>query len=145
MSALLMVVMPVLFVAVFDASAKATRSWLGTSLDTQMELLDLLVCGDVRQNRVGTYLQALRQHVAPAVLGDMLCYLRIYLELAMRAKVLLIARQAGMELEVGEDERANLEELRYLEKSIGSVGRLALEPFLPRNSRELWQVYMLRR
>jgi hypothetical protein len=41
------------------------------------------------------------------------------------------------------DVRAKLEELRFLEKSVGPLGRRALRPVLARNRRELWQIYSL--
>jgi hypothetical protein len=36
-----------------------------------------------------------------------------------------------------------LEELKYLEKSIGRTGQMAVKPFLRMSSRDLWQLYML--
>jgi hypothetical protein len=41
------------------------------------------------------------------------------------------------------DVRANLQELRCLERSIGRTGLLALEPVLRQSARDLWQVYFL--
>ena len=82
--------------------------------------------------------------LAPLVLADMLCYLRFSPELSMRAKALHIAREAGLKVEVGDDVRANLEELKYLEKSIGRTGRLALAPFLEPSARDLWEMQALR-
>ena len=72
-----------------------------------------------------------------------LCLLRIHAELAIRAKGLLLAREAGLEAPVGDDVRANLLELRYLEKSIGRTGLLALKPVLRESARDVWQVYFL--
>jgi hypothetical protein len=73
----------------------------------------------------------------------MLCLLRIQLELSIRAKALLIAREAGLSVPVTQDVRANLEELRYLERAIGPTGLLAARPILRRSSRDLWQLYVL--
>ncbi|MBW3565542.1 MAG: hypothetical protein KY459_12520 [Acidobacteria bacterium] len=38
---------------------------------------------------------------------------------------------------------AKLEELRFLEKSIGKTGHLALAPVLHRSARDLWQLKLL--
>ena len=73
----------------------------------------------------------------------MLCLIRVNLELSLRGKGILIAREAGLDLPVGDDVRANLDELRYLEKAIGKTGLLAIEPLLKRSSRDLWHFYML--
>jgi len=39
--------------------------------------------------------------------------------------------------------KANLEELRYLERSIGPTGMLALKPLQITSNRDLWQFYLL--
>jgi RsiW-degrading membrane proteinase PrsW (M82 family) len=144
MTALLLVVMPLLFVLVFEHSEKATRNWLGTSFDSRLELLDLILSGDVRETRVGSYLQEVRDRFPPAVLADMLCYLRVHLELSMRAKAQLIAREAGAKLAVGQEVLESLKELEYLEGSLGRTGRLAMAPFLAGNPRDLWELRLLR-
>ncbi len=144
MTAILLVVLPLLVIVVFEQSERATRGWLGTGFDTDAQLLDMIVSGDVRETRVGAYLQTLRTRFSPTVVGDLLCFLQVYLELSMRAKTQLMAREAGVILEVGDDVRANFEELRYLEKSIGKTGQLALAPFVATSSRDLWQLTMLR-
>jgi RsiW-degrading membrane proteinase PrsW (M82 family) len=145
MAAVIMLVMPMLVLAVFYQSERATRRWLGTGFDTDMELRELTMSDRIHDNPVGKYLNALKQHFSGTVVADMLCLLRIQTELAMRAKALLMARQVGVNVAIGDDVKENLEELRYLEKSIGPTGRLALDPFLKTSSRDLWQFYMLGR
>jgi len=143
MTALLLIVMPLLFIFVFEQSEKATREWIGTSFDSRLELLDLILRGDVRRTHVGSYLQSLRDRFPPLVVADMLCFLRIHLELSMRAKAQLMAREAGATLEIGDDVRANFDELEYLKKSIGPTGCLALAPFLTSSARDLWELQVL--
>jgi len=142
---LLLVVMPLLFIVVFEHSERSTRRWIGSSFDSRMELLELILSGDLHATRIGTYLQSLRDRFPPVVVADMLCYLRIYSELSMRAKAVHIARQAGLRIEIGEDVRANLEELAYLRRSIGRTGRLALAPFLESSAHGLWEMQALRK
>jgi hypothetical protein len=52
-------------------------------------------------------------------------------------------REAGFVNKAGEETRAKLEELRYLENSIGTTGKLAISPFLRMSQEDLWQFYML--
>lgn len=139
----LLVVLPVLVLAVYSRSEKATREWLGVGLDSDAELLQAILEGEVAETRAGRYLTSLKARFPGAVVGDMLCFLQIHLELSMRAKGLLLAREAGLQVDVSADVRANLDELRYLEKSIGATGRQALEPILSFKGRDLWQIYLL--
>ena len=142
---LLLVVLPVLMVAVFGHSERATRAWLGVGLDTDLELLGSILSGSVLRTRVGAYLESLKAHLPGPVVADMLCLLRIQLELGIRAKGLLLAREAGFDMPVADDTRASLQELRYLEGAIGPTGLLAMKPILRRSSRDLWEVYLLER
>ena len=76
-------------------------------------------------------------------MGDMLCYLRIHLELAIRAKGILMMQGAGFRIPVDPEVREKFVELQFLEKSIGKTGRLALLPFLHTSHRDLWQIYLI--
>ena len=69
--------------------------------------------------------------------------LRLYTELALRAKGVLMMRESGFDVPVDEATREKFAELRYLEKSVGSTGRLALAPMLHMSHKDLWQLYML--
>lgn len=144
-TAILLAVMPTLLLFVFSRSEKATRDWLGSGLDSDVELLEDILSGEVVHSRVGEYLNELRQRFPGPVVADMLCLLQIHVELSLRAKGLLIARAAGVELEVDDEIRANFEEMRYLEKSIGEVGILAIMPLRRASSRDLWQLTMLQK
>src|SRR5205823_1587985 len=83
----------------------------------------------------GAYLSTLSRLPGPVV-ADMLCYLRIHLELSLRAKGILIAREAGVELPIDDEVRADFKEMRFLERSIGKTGKMAILPFLRSGSRD---------
>jgi len=142
-TAVVLVGMPLLVAIVFEQSERATRQWLGTGFDTDVELLELILDGEIGDSKVGQYLESLKAHFQGHVVGDMLCYLRIHLELSVRAKGMLIARGAGLDVPIDEHVRANFEELKFLERSIGKTGKIAILPILKTSSRDLWQIYML--
>jgi len=142
-TAAVLVVMPLLVGIVFERSEKATRDWLGSGLDSDVELLELIQSGEIADTPVGSYLASLNRFPGPVV-ADMLCLLRIHLELSLRAKGILIARSAGVHLPVDDQVRANFEEMKYLERSIGKTGRIAITPFMRTNARDLWQLHVLR-
>ena len=144
-AAVLLGTMPLLLLAVFEQSERATRDWLGSGLDGEVEALEQILDGGVAGTRVGHYLESLQSRFPGAVVGDMLCLLRIHLELSLRAKGMLIARAAGVEVVADESVRANLEELRYLERAIGPTGCLAVLPLRRTSSRDLWQIMLLSR
>jgi len=105
--------------------------------------LATILSGEVGETRVGSYLQSLKAHFPGTVLADMLCLIRVNLELSLQGKGILIAREAGLRLPVGDEVRANLDEMRYLEKAVGATGLLAIRPLLKNSGRDPWHLYML--
>ena len=139
----LLVGLPLLVILVFERSERRTRDWMGVGLDTDLEVVESIASGQALDTRIGHYLRSLKERFPGEVVADMLCLLRIHAELSIRAKGLLLAREAGLEAPVGDDVRDRLTELRYLERSIGRTGLLAMKPIRRKDARALWQVYLL--
>jgi hypothetical protein len=142
-TALVLGFLPLLLVVVFDRSRKAVSDWLGAGFDADTELLELINSGGLSTSKVGVYLQSLREKFEGPIVADLLCYLRLHTELSIRAKGLLMMREAGFVNKAGEETRSKLEEMKYLEKSVGATGKLAISPFLRMSRKDLWQFYML--
>lgn len=140
---LVLVALPTVFALVFQQSEKAVTEWLGMGFDADAELLELINSGEFSTSKVGSYLHSLKEKFEGPIVADLLCYLRLHTELSMRAKGLLMMREQGFNEKPGEETKAKLEELRYLESSIGTTGLLAIKPFLQMSGKELWQIYML--
>lgn len=140
-----LIVLPVLLAMVFQHSASALHRWLELDFDADARLIAMITSGEFSDSKIGQFLDDLKEKFEGPVVADMLCYLRIYTELAIRAKAALMARENGLDLPVGERTRANFEELAYLEKSIGKTGCLAMKPFLLLERKDLWQMHVLDR
>jgi RsiW-degrading membrane proteinase PrsW (M82 family) len=139
----IVLVLPPLLYAVFQRSEKAVGSWLGKGFDADTEMLELINSGRLSDSPVGAYLHTLKGSFKGLVVADIICYLRLYTELALRAKGILIMRENGFDVPVDEHTRAKFTEMRYLEQSIGKTGLLAIQPMLHMNHKDLWQLYML--
>ena len=142
-TALIALAVPYLSVAVFQQSERETKAWVGTGFDTDLELLRVVKTGQVSGTPVGKYLTTLRSSFPAEVIVDMMCLVRLRAELAIRAKGILMMREAGFEAPPDPKLKATFDELRYLEKSIGKTGLRALDPFLDTSMRDLWQLNML--
>ncbi len=137
--------LPPLLAVVFQRSAASLHRWLELDFDADARLIAMITSGEFAETKIGRFLSDLREKFEGPVVVDMLCYLRVYTELAIRAKAALIARENGLELPVGDRTRARFEELRFLEKSIGKTGCLAMSPFLQMERKDLWQMRVLNR
>jgi len=139
----IILVLPPLLHAVFARSEKAVGNWLGKGFDVDTEMLELINSGRLSDSPIGTYLHALKDKFQGTVVADLLCYLRLYTELALRAKGVLMMRENGFEVPVDEATKEKFAEMRYLEASIGKTGLMAIQPMLHMSHKDLWQLYML--
>ena len=137
------VTMPLLLAGVFCWSEESLRKWLGEKLDKDIEILEAISTGQFGKSRPGQYLQSLQDAFPPEVRGDMLCMLQLTIELSIRAKGDLMMKEAGVEIAPDPEVDAQLEELVYLEKSIGRTGMLAIAPLLSQTPRDLWEMRRL--
>lgn len=142
-TALIVLVFPYISIAIFRQSERDTKSWLGSGFDTDQELLRAVRSGQMSATPVGKYLTTLRSRFPAEAIVDMLCLLRLRAELGISAKGILMMREAGFEAAPDPALKDTFEELRYLEKSIGRTGMLALQPFLHTSTRDLWQLNLL--
>jgi protease PrsW len=106
-------------------------------------MLASIMSGHFADSPAGGYLATLKSRFHGPIVADLLCYLRLHSELALRAKGLLMMRESGFDASIDEATRAKLTELRYLEASIGATGQLAVKPLLHAGHKEMWQLRML--
>jgi len=141
---LLLAALPPLVLLTFSRSEHSTRDWMSAGLDLDVELLRLVLSDDFGQTRLGGYLHELRSRFPGPVVADMFCLMRLELELGIRAKGMLMAREAGLDVPLDDALIDGLAEVRYLEKSIGPTGLLALSPLQVSSDRDAWQKFLLR-
>lgn len=142
-AALIILILPPLLFFVFVQSERFLQHWLGTGFDLDAELLETIHSGEFAVSRPGRYLQSLRDRFDGATVADMLCYMRLHSELALRAKGILLMRENGFPVKRDAAIDDSLAELRFLKKSMGRTGELALAPILRSSSRDVWQLGLL--
>jgi RsiW-degrading membrane proteinase PrsW (M82 family) len=143
-AAMLVLVLPLAVIAVFSRSERKTREWMGEGLDLDVELLQLVRSSAFSGTRLGRYLAELRSRFPGPVVADMFCLLQLDLELSIRVKGMLMARDAGLEVPIDDKIRARLSERTYLEKAIGRTGLMALRPLQVTGDRDQWHRYLLK-
>ncbi|HEX5229708.1 MAG TPA: PrsW family glutamic-type intramembrane protease [Bryobacteraceae bacterium] len=138
-----LVSLPALITLIFWRSEKALEKWFGAKLDKDIDLLHMIATGTVSDSPVAEYLKSLESSFSPAVLGDMLSYLHLTLELSARAKGDLLRREMDFPVEPDPELPARLKELQFLETQIGRAGKLALAPLLSQKRQDIWELQQL--
>lgn len=138
-----LLLLPLLIFIIFQRSEKALREWMNSGLDNDVLLLEQIDKGIFSESHAGQYMLSLKSKFSGTVLADMLCLIKIHLELSIRAKGVLLLRKVGLPIIIEDEVKEKLEELKYLEKSIGPTGKLAVAPIFSTSTRDLWQLYLL--
>ena len=143
MTILQLILLPLLIYTAFKRSEQSLRNWMEVGLNTDVQLLEYISTGKVATTRIGKYLQTLKKNFPGEIVADMLCYIRLYVELAIRAKGVLLMQETGFKVTLERDIQEKFQELKYLENSMGKTGKRALNPVFQISARDLWQLYML--
>jgi len=138
-----LIVLPVLLYFIFHHSEVMLRDWLELGLDVDVFLLEEINSGKFSETKLGKYLSTLKDKFPGEIIADLLCYIRIHLELSIRAKGILLLKESGFPVVLDQDIKDKFNELKYLEKSIGKTGKLAISPIMHTSTRDLWQLYLL--
>ena len=143
LTALQLIILPLIISYVFYRSEILLKKWMETGMDNDVQLLAQINEGKFSESHVGEYLFSLQSKFSGTVLADMLCLVRIRLELAIKAKGVLLMKEAGIPVVLDDEVKEKLNELKYLEKNIGSTGMLTISPIFHTSTRDLWQLYIL--
>ena len=144
MTVLLIIAFSIVIFVIFQQSERGLEKWLDTGLASDISLLKSLQDGRFKESNAGKHLYSLQEVLPKEIIGDMLCFLSLHLELAMRAKALLMLRETGYTIEIDPTIQDKFSEMKYLEKTIGRLGLAALKPLLHFSDKDLWQIYFLK-
>lgn len=141
---ILILILPSLLYFIFLYSEKKLQTWMELGFSSDMEILKLMMSGDLSNSRIGKYIKSIKERFSKEIITDMLCLIRLYAELSIKAKGILLLKEA--EMEIFEDPQINdkIEEVKYLENSIGKTGMRALMPILKKDSKTIWQLELLK-
>jgi RsiW-degrading membrane proteinase PrsW (M82 family) len=140
----IIVLLPIIFILIFNRNEKQLQHWLEIEFSSEIELLQLINKGQFSGSRAGEYLASLKSRFSPEVIVDMYCYIRLYLELSIKAKRNMMLRENGFPPIREDDMEEKLHELHALKKQIGKVGEITLAPLIRMNYRDLWKLSMLK-
>jgi len=143
-TALIIIILPVVFSIVFSRSANMLQNWLELEFSNEVEILSMIRKGQLLQTKSGAYLASLKKHFAPEIILDLYCYVSLYIELSIKAKSNLMLRENDFPIIEDQDISEKLQELKQLRRQIGKMGEIAIKPLVRMNYRELWKLNQLK-
>ena len=111
-----------------------THRWLDKGLDMQINLLRSIEGGHLLNTPTGTFLESVKELFPPNVYFDIICYVRLQIELSVAAKTRFMLHEVGMDepLEANKKElyMSQFVELIELEKNIGPSAKMTITPIV---------------
>jgi hypothetical protein len=120
-------------------AGEGLEEWLNVGFDADTEVLELILAGTPSGSPVGTYLRSLKERFRGEVVVDMLCYLRLHLELSLR-QGLLMMREAEFSGRTDRRRPANLVGSTSWSTASARPGSWPWRRSCERVSRDLWQI-----
>ncbi len=143
-SAVILITLPALLMAVFRQSERMLARWLHNKMDDDLETLNKIESGVFLDSPAGIYLTSLRDLFKAEIVADMFCFLRLSAELSAKAKSELMQLELGFTPEPDPERAEIVKEIRHLERSIGVAGRSALAPLVPASAQDRWERFRMK-
>ena len=138
-----LLILPTLLFLLFERNTITIHNFLEHDFATHKRLLRQIDHGEFTGCEAGRFLLDLKSHVTGPVAKEMIGYFHLHTELVISAERLLLAREQGIEIKIGEKTVAKIEEMHLLEKHIGKAGLKLLNPHLHFTSTEMWEIHLL--
>ena len=83
------------------------------------------------------------EKLAAPVAAEMVEYFCLHTELVLSAESILLAREKGIDVDVGKEIQDKLLKMHGLEKHIGRAGMRTLRPHLEFTAKDMWEIHLL--
>ena len=121
-----------LLVWVYQYDGDMIHRWLDRGLDKQVALMMDIQQGHLGETKTGQFLLSVKENFPAEVYFDIICYVQLYIELAVAAKSRFMTREAGLDEPLDEATRnrylEQYAEFKNLEKALGQSARMTVAP-----------------
>lgn len=121
-----------LLVWVYQYDGDMIHRWLDRGLDKQVALMMDIQQGHLGETKTGQFLLSVKENFPAEVYFDIICYVELYIELAVAAKSRFMTREAGLDEPLDEATRnrylEQYAEFKNLEKVLGQSAKMTVAP-----------------
>ncbi len=140
---IMLLAFPLTIMILFQRNEAHVREWMEDEFDNESDLLQAMNSGTFQETHAGKYLNSIKHRFDNEVVFDMVCYIRNFLELSIRAKGMMLLKESGLPVKKDPSLIDKLKELEFLKKNIGKTGLLAISPIISPDQKHVWQLKML--
>ena len=138
-----MLILPAILFLLFERNQTTIHNFLEMDFAAHRRLLKQIRHGEFSDCEAGRFLKDMKERLAGPVAEEMIQYFCLHTELVLSAESILLARERGVELEVGAEIQEKLRAMHELERHIGRAGLRTLRPHLQFTAKDMWEVHLL--
>jgi RsiW-degrading membrane proteinase PrsW (M82 family) len=142
-TAVTLLILPTILFLLFERNEATIHNFLELDFAAHRRLLKQIRNGEFSGCEAGRFLHDMKEKLAGPVAEEMIEYFCLHTELVLSAESILLAREQGVDMEVGREIQDKLRAMHKLEQHIGRAGLRTLRPHLKFTAKDMWEVHLL--
>ena len=142
-TAVTLLILPTILFLLFERNEATIHNFLEMDFAAHRRLLRQIQHGEFSGCEAGRFLHDMQQKLAAPVADEMIRYFCLHTELVLSAESILLAREKGIDINIGGEIQSKLREMHELEAHIGTAGLRALRPHLQFTAKDMWEIHLL--
>jgi hypothetical protein len=138
-----LLILPTILFLLFERDETTIHNFLELDFATHKKLLRQIEHGEFTGCEAGRFLKDMKDKLEAPVANEMLEYFRLHTELVLSAESILLGREQGIDIEIGEVIQRRLKKMHALEKHIGHAGLRTLRPHLKFTAKDMWEIHLI--
>jgi RsiW-degrading membrane proteinase PrsW (M82 family) len=142
-TAVTLLILPTILFLLFERNETTIHNFLEMDFASHRALLRQIKHGEFTGCAAGRFLKDMQDKLEAPVAQEMIDYFVLHTELVLSAEGILLAREKGIDVEVGVDITEKLKKMHALERHIGRAGMRTLRPHLQFTAKDMWEIHLL--
>jgi RsiW-degrading membrane proteinase PrsW (M82 family) len=142
-TAVTLLILPTILFLLFERNQSTIHNFLEMDFNAHRRLLKQIEHGEMSGCEAGRFLHDMQNKLSGPVAQEMIDYFCLHTRLVLSAESILLAREKGVDVEIGAQIQSQLEEMHRLEKHIGHAALRALQPHLQFSAKDMWEIHLL--
>ncbi|MGD2130372.1 MAG: PrsW family glutamic-type intramembrane protease [Lysobacterales bacterium] len=142
-TAVTLLILPTILFLLFEHNTATIHQFLETDFAAHRRLLKQIKHGEFSGCEAGRFLHDMKRKLAGPVADEMIQYFCLHTELVLSAETILLGREQGIEIEIGQEIQDKLRRMHELEQHIGRAGLRALRPHLQFTAKDMWEIHLI--
>jgi len=142
-TAVTLLILPTILFLLFERNQTTIHNFLEMDFTAHRRLLRQIKHGEFSGCEAGRFLADMRSKLSGPVADEMVRYFVLHTELVLSAESILLGREQGIDINVGDEIKRKLREMHELERHIGHAGLRTLRPHLQFTAKDMWEIHLL--